>query len=328
MSKHLRDTLIPKGRTIYFDEEHHKYTNELGFTYTSTTTVVGKYTDDFKSMKIAKACERIGHNPNHPKYLNYKGKTASQLVREWKQTTKEACEFGTKKHNFLEESVKQATGYKTNARGYIEGKIYTLDDVMINHNYGRLKIIEFAKTGVQNKYPKIFDILKGLSKAGYFIYAEIGVYDDLYGVSGLIDILCINHTTGDFIIVDWKTNKAPIHFDSGYYAKTIDGRLDLDKWISKDEHFAYPLNHLADSVGNHYAMQLSTYAYLVTTFGYTFKGLVLCHIRPIEEQFAVRENWKEVVEVFNLQYLENDSKLMLDDFRMKNTEQQGQLQFN
>lgn len=327
MKKKLRDTLIPKGRTIYFDEEHHKYTNELGFTYTSTTTVIGKYCPEKDFKKIAKICANIGRNANHPKYLIYKGKTDYQLLKEWGKITDDACEFGTKKHNFLEDAVKLSTSYKKNARGYIDGKIYTVDDIMVNHNYGRLKITELAKTGLKDKYPDIFEILEELSKQGYYIYAEIGVYDDLYGISGLIDILCINHKTNKFIIVDWKTNKAPIRFDAGYYEKTIDGLLDLNKWKPSVDTFKYPLTHLADSVGNHYTMQLSTYAYLVSTFGYSFNGLVLCHIRPIEQKWIPRDNWDEKVEIYNIDYLVNDAKLMLGDFKLSNTETQGTLQF-
>lgn len=320
--------LVPKGRTIYFDEEAHKYSNELGFVYTSTTTVVGKYTEDFEKEKIAKACERIGKNPNHKDFLKYKGKSAKMILDEWAATTKVSCDFGTIKHNFLETAVKTANGYKKNAKGFIDGRIYTIDDIIVNHNYGRLKLKVFEQSGVKDKYPEIYTILKGLHEAGYYIYAEIGVYDDNYGISGLIDILCVNHHTNDFIIVDWKTNKAPIRFDCGYYKKDDYGLLDLNNWVKKDERFKHPLSHLEDSVGNHYSMQLSTYAYLVTTFGYKFKGLILCHIRPLEQRFVPRENWNEVIDIYNLTYLENDSRLMLDDFRMKNVQTQGKLQFD
>ena len=115
MKRKLRDMLIPKGRTIYFNEEAHKYTNELGFTYTSTTTLIGKYCPEEDFVEIAKACERIGRNPNHPQYLKYKGKFYKEIMDEWKKITEESCAFGTIKHNFLEQSIKLATGYNLNA---------------------------------------------------------------------------------------------------------------------------------------------------------------------------------------------------------------------
>lgn len=327
MASKINNLLIPKGRTIFFNEEEHKYTNELCIAYTSCTTIIGKYVPEKDFKKIAENCERIGRNPNHPKYLKYKGKKAYQLLKEWDVTTVEACNFGSIKHNFLETSVKSCTGYNLNARGYIDGKIYTIDDIIENHNYGRLELKRFERTGVKDTYPDIYNILLSLHKNGYYLYAEIGVYDDKYMISGLIDILAVNHTTGKFIIVDWKTNKAPMRFDAGHYEKDDYGLLNLDKWIPSEDTFLSPLSHLADSTGNHYTMQLSTYAYLVTTFGYTFGGLILCHIRPIEQRFIPRDNWAEVVEIYPLQYLESDSKLMLGDFQMKNIDVQTKMLF-
>ena len=325
MKNLLRDRLIPKGRTIYFNEEAHKYTNELGIAYTSTTTVIKKYEVEKDFEGIAKACERIGQNPRHPKYEHYKGKTWQQLIKQWDKTTKDSCEFGTKKHSYLEQAVKNSNGYNRNGNGYIDDKIATLDEIIARHNYGRVTIEDFRNTGIDIKYPDIFNIIVGITKAGYYIYAEIGVYDDAYGISGLIDILCINHKTLEFIILDWKTNKAPIRFDSGHYEKLKDGRLDFDKWKSTNDKMQYPIDTLDDSTGNHYALQLSTYAYLVTTFGYTFKGIILCHIRPIEEPFKPREDWNEIVEVYKIPYIEKEVKLMMNHFMMNNREQQTKL---
>jgi hypothetical protein len=79
----------------------------------------------------------------------------------------------------------------------------------------------------------------------------------------------------------------------------------------------YPISHLKDSVGIHYTLQLSTYAYLASTFGFKLKGIILFHIRPIEERFKTREEYEEVVENYHIQYLENDVKLMLDDHKTK-----------
>lgn len=327
MKKPLREQLIPKGRTIYFNEEAHKYSNELGFVYTSTTTVIGKYYEHQDFEEIAKACERIGRNPNHKDYLKYKGKTYRDILKSWDKITVESCGFGSAKHNFLETSVKTSNNYFRNANGFIDGRIYTIDDIIYKHSYGKVNLKVFEKQGVKERYPKIYTILESLVKEGFHIYAEIGVYDDTYGVSGLIDILCINHKTRKFIIVDWKTNKAPIRFDSGYYKKDVNGLLDLNNWFAQDKRFLKPLTHLADSVGNHYTLQLSTYAYLVETWGYELDALLLCHIRPIEQAFISRDDWEEVVEPLPIKYLKNDVMSMLDDFRMKNIPQQGVMQF-
>ena len=168
--------------TIFFNEEAHKYTNELGFTYTSTTTLIGKYCPKQDFNEIAKACERIGRNPNHKDYLKYKGKFAHQIIEEWNKITEESCAFGTIKHNFLECAVKNSNQFFINAKGFIDGQIYTIDDILFKHNYGRVKLEVFERSGVKEKYPIIYNILLGFHNLGYHIYAEIGVYDDTYGI--------------------------------------------------------------------------------------------------------------------------------------------------
>ena len=97
--KCVSEKILPKGRILYFNEEEHKYTDDLGNGYISVTTLIGKYTQEFKIEEIAAACERIGKNPRHPKYQKYKGKTKKQILWEWEQETIKACDKGTKKHS-------------------------------------------------------------------------------------------------------------------------------------------------------------------------------------------------------------------------------------
>lgn len=321
----LHNQLIPKGRTIYFNEEKHRYTNELGIPYISATTIIGKYTEDFKKEEIAKACERIGRNPRHPKYEMYKNKSYKKILEEWEAITVEACNFGSKTHNYLELAVKSNNNYKRVQNQFINDRIYTIDDIIKKHNFGTLNLTTFAKYGIDKKYPQIYATLRHLTESGFRIYAEIGVYDDRYYVSGLIDILCVNWDTLEFIILDWKTNKAPFTYKSGYYAKHTEGLfkglLNLDNFIEKNEFFKAPLNHIPDSVGHHYALQLSMYAFLCESFGLKFRNLCLFHIRPIEQPGTDRSLWEEVLEIHPIEYMKDDIKLLLNDYSSKNTHQ-------
>ena len=311
---HLSSRLVPKGRTLYFNEELHKYTDDLETNYTSTTTVIGKYHEKFDSKSIAEACEKIGKNRTHPKYLKYKNKTAKQLIYEWELETLRACDKGSAKHSYLETTIKAANGYNLNAKGFIEDKIYTIDDVIVGHNFGKLSLKFFTNSGIDVKYPTIFHFIKNLVEQGFNIYAEIGVYDYGLKVSGLIDILFIRGT--EFIILDWKTNKAPIKFEAGYFDKSSDGKLLLDKFISKDTFMYYPINYLEDSIGNHYTLQLSIYDYLVESFGLTCLGNILCHIRTIEsDTLSFDENGKQIekeeVTMIPIKYLKEDVEKLL-----------------
>lgn len=77
--KCVSEKILPKGRILYFNEEEHKYTDDLGNGYISVTTLIGKYTQEFKKEEIAAACERIGKNPRHPKYQNIKVKLRNKF---------------------------------------------------------------------------------------------------------------------------------------------------------------------------------------------------------------------------------------------------------
>ena len=308
----LKYKLVPKGRILSFDEELHKYTDDVNTPYTSTTTIIGKYYEKFdkKAKDIADACERIGKNPTHPKYERYRGKTAKQLLYEWEQETDRACKKGSKKHAFLENTIKSSNGYNINAKGFINGRIYTIDDIIRGHNYGKLSLKYFVDSGIADVYPTIYSIIKELTASGFRIYAEIGVYDVRFYVSGLIDILLVRGN--EFIILDWKTNKAPLRFDSGYYEKNVDGTLNLNSWIAQDKFMYHPISHLHDSVGNHYTMQLSVYDYLVESFGFRCIGNILCHIRTIESSnIIVDEEEKEEVTFHDIKYLKRETEAML-----------------
>lgn len=312
--------LIPKGRQIFFNEEAHKYTDDLNNNYISVTTLIHKYVNEFNKEEIAKACERIGKNPNHKDYLKYKNKSAKQILKEWELETKRACDKGTDKHNFLENAVKSSSGYNKTDSGYIQDQIYTIDDIIDRHNYGKLNLDYFIETGINEKYPQIFAVIKHFVGKGYNIYSEIGVYSFQYLVSGLIDILFVK---GDeFVILDWKTNKAPIRFESGFYKKDRYNNL-TDEYVLKEEYFKAPLNDLQDSVGNHYTMQLSTYAYLVETFGFKCKGLILCHIRTVNNKkvsFNSDSKFEESEEIkfHKIEYLKENVEKMLGDYAVNN----------
>lgn len=314
----LVNKLKPKGIPLYFNEEAHRYTDITGKVYTSMTTCIGKYTDDFKTEQIAEACERIGRNPRHEKYPLYKGKSKKQLINEWKIESDRANKHGNEKHKFLEDNINNYNGFMNNSRPKREHeRLYTVDDIIANHNFGKLNINKLGDSPLADKYPMILDLLRSIDKDGFHIYTELGVYDPYWGISGLSDLPCVHHKHREVLIGDWKTNKAPMRFDSGYYAKFPDGRLNLDKWIPKSDYFAPPLHNIPDSTGNHYTVQLSGYGLLFETFGYKHIGNVLCHIRSVENQFLPREQWEEEVTIMELDILHNECRAMFEDHRKK-----------
>lgn len=269
--------LHPKNRTIFFDEKLHKYTDNFKNPYTSVTTVIGKYGNEFKTEEVARACVKIGKNPSHPKYLKYKGKSLETILAEWKYLKDTACENGSQKHDYIEQVIKTSTGY-TFHKGttLINGEIYTLDDVIENPGYGELTIDFFIEAGFDKRFPVIFADLIIFANNGFRFYAEVGAYNAELLVSGLIDLFVTNGVW--FIIIDWKTNKTDIRYESGYYDKDNAGNI-TNIFIYKNEFMLPPLNHIPDSVGYHYALQLNTYAWFAIDRGLKYGGAILYQIR-------------------------------------------------
>ena len=161
------------------------------------------------------------------------------------------------------------------------------DDIIKNHRYGILNIDSFAKSGIKDRYPTIYNTIAGLVNVGFKIYAEIGTYDYKYLVSGLIDVLLVRDK--EFIILDWKTNKAPIKFEGGYWSKNKNGELDFD------------------DTGN----ILNEYNYTGKTFQYPLDKLEDSSDRVIRNEF-------QVVEIKKFPYLKNEVVTMLNDYAKKN----------
>lgn len=321
---------MAKKTVIYFDPDKHKYTDIVGNVYISATTLIGEYAHKFSDNEeaIAKACERIGKNPNHAKYLRYKGKTAARLLMEWEKTKTVACDKGNIKHDHLEKTIKFSNNYNKvfGNRDSATQILYTIEDIVTEHQYGIVDESKLIEKNLHIDYPLIYNSLLSLIKGGWRLYAEIAVFDSDKLVSGLIDLLAVKGNK--FIILDWKTNQATIRFEAGYYDKDNDGNL-TDTYIFKrpdaiDRYFKSPLNKLDASVGNKMALQLSLYAFLVEQRGYEYVGSLIFHIR--HEKYTayykeVDDNpsllGKNVVHTVAMPYLKDDIVKMLNDYENK-----------
>jgi len=314
---------------LYFDEACHKYTDNENNLYISTTTLISKYEKKQDFSQIALACERIGRNPRHPKYNKYKNKSKAQIEKEWDKITEIALIDGNEKHNYLEDAVKSANGYKrVGEERYINDRIYTISDILDNHNYGRIDIDFFVKTGIKDRYPQIFELIRFFVEQGYRIYSEIGTFSVNYLISGLIDLLLVK---GDrFYIIDWKTNRADIKFESGYFEKDTSGNL-TDNFIYTRDYFLPPLHYLEASVGNKYTLQLSMYDYLTEQFGLTCLGNILCHIRKTDysefDEVVIKNPQLELygkqrVDFLPIKYLKDDIIRMVEDYKSNRPNEQ------
>lgn len=280
---------------IYFNEKEHKYTDDRGNTYTSTTTYLSKYYPKFDTEGEALRCSR---KYKARKGHRYYGMTPSDIKNYWKKLTDTSLDRGNERHNYLEDTVKRVTGYNKIEGRFINDRIYTIDDILENHTYGLVDISMYEKAGLKDRYPEIYNVILYHHERGYRLYAEIGVYMYDRLISGLVDLLVVKGK--EFRVLDWKTNKDNIQFKSGYYKRDHSGK-DLRIWVDQTKYMYPPISHLPECNGTKYALQLSTYAHLIELRGYKCTGIYLCHIQPeMDDLNRIIPNGNEKVNWINM----------------------------
>lgn len=305
---------------LYFKEEGHKYNDTLNNSYLSCTTFLHDYKPAYdRTYWLRKKSKELGISEK-------------KLAEQWQNITNEACERGTKTHNYLEDNIKDISMF-SKAVSYLnqthDGRMITVADIP-NLNVRPLDINRFIEQ-TENKYPKIYEVFQYYTDRGYIIYSEIGAFLIDYLLSGTIDILAIRED--QFVILDWKTNRDGLKFESGYFKKdksTIPHQL-TNEWINKDERLLAPLTHLQNCNGNLYTLQLSMYAKMVELIlGIPCVGLGLCHIgspfilnqygqplRNKNNQYDIDPNGVETVQWFKINYLSKECNTILYDRKLK-----------
>lgn len=305
---------IYQNTYLYFDEGPHRYTDTNGNEYISVTTIIGNYCPKFDAKYWA-----------HKK-AKEQGVSEKEILRQWNRIKDEACDRGTATHNGIENAIKDVSKFKE-AIKYLEqagGRCITVAD--IPQLIPTPLDIDKFKEATGYKYEEIYRVFDYYVQRGYTIYSEIGVFDPYLLISGTIDILCYRPT--DFVILDWKTNRDGLKFESGYYKKdktTIPNQL-TDIWVRKSEKMLPPLNHLPECNGSHYTMQLSIYGRLTERIlGIPCTGLGLCHIQspfilnnygqPLRDKdgYHVDPNGVETVKWFRIEYLANEAEAVFKD---------------
>ena len=303
---------------LYFDEGPHKYTDSNGNEYVSVTTLIGNYCPKFDAKYWA-----------HKK-AREQGVSEKEILKQWDKIKNEACDRGTNTHNGIENAIKDVSKFKE-AIQYLQqvgGRCITVADIP-NLIPTPLDIDKF-KEATENKYEEIYRVFQFYTERGYTIYSEIGVFDPELLISGTIDILC--DRPSDFVILDWKTNRGGLQFESGYYKKdktTIPNQL-TNEWVRKNDKMLPPLNHLPECNGSHYSMQLSIYARLTERIlNKPCTGLGLCHIgspfvlnnygQPYRDVdgFHIDPNGTDSVNWFRINYLKNEADAIFADRKIQ-----------
>lgn len=252
------------GNVKYNDEEH-LYWDDNG-KFISVTTLIGKFCQPFDSdyWSSYKAIERVldketfkiakkdlQNNVSIDKIIEAFdidredfNSAKQDILDEWQKKNIEACERGTKIHADLEHSFtkKKETDMKKYGLG---GKF------LINTNDS------LNKSNIE-----LLDIDKGVFPE-YLIYRTSD--DNKFRLAGQIDLLIKDGN--DIYIRDYKTNNK------------IDEKSYYNPRTKKYQMMNYPLNNLMDCNKVHYALQLSTYAWMLQKINpqFNIKQLMLIH---------------------------------------------------
>ena len=314
----VRDTRYEDVK-LTFKEEGHSYTDSLGNSYLSATTLLHRYSPAFdKSYWLKKKAQEL--------HMSEK-----RLAGQWDTITKEACERGTKTHNGLEDGIKGSSMFKEAVKYMIKenGEMITVADIpSIHTNVKEMYLDEFIDM-TEGKYPKFYEVFKYYISRGYKIYSEIGAFLIDYLLSGTIDVLLLRDD--QFVIGDWKTNRGGLKFESGYYKKdkTSIPNQETDVWVTTKETLLPPVNNLPKCNGMIYNLQLSLYAVFVEyILGIPCAGLWLGHIesyfvlnqygRPKrfpDGLYHVKKDPHPQCTLHKMQFLRNEIYAILEDRR-------------
>ena len=272
---------------VYFDDTHEYRAKSDDLKGVSVTTMIHAYTTPFDATfwSSYKALEAL-LEPEifgilKPKLLQTKRFNKSILDK----LDIDLDLFNSKKQEILDSYTlenKKSCEYGTKVHAQIENALYGRDPNTLK------------KFGVGGKMP----VYKGkyILELGSGVYPEfmISYREDDFLLCGQVDLIIAD---GDDIqIIDHKSNKK-IEFKSFY-----------DKYKKSQTMMKYPLNTIQDCNGQHYTLQLSTYAWMIQQLNprYNIKRLTI---------HWIDHDGKETF--IDVPYMKQEVEKMLTDYKKK-----------
>ena len=289
-------TIDKQNGNVRYNDEEHLYWDDDG-KYISVTTLIGKYANAFDKdfWSAYKALERIMTSEQFRmekskllqtrvvdidnilniydlKLLDF-NKAQQDILDEWQRQNEESCKRGTAIHAQLENMYVKKSN--TDLKKYGLGGTF-----LVNTN----KSLEMNNQ-------TLLEIDKGVFPE-YLVSRKSE--DGKFKLAGQIDLLIKD---GNNIWVrDYKTNRK------------IDQKSYFDPVTKKNQMMLAPLSNIMDSNYWHYALQLSTYAWMLQKINPEFKiqGLTLEH----------HDHFDNIVE-YEVPYLKSDVERMCKDYKLK-----------
>lgn len=162
------------------------------------------------------------------------GVSQDEIKARWAKINKTACRYGTKMHTVAERIFNGE---------FVDDSTFTPEEQVVFH--------------------QINQVVSRMKEKPYDYESEKIVFDPTMNVAGTIDLLGRNKNTGDYILMDWKTNK----------------RIRKDnEW---GDTFLSPVDDLPDCEFSLYGLQLSMYEKILKDGGFIDKNAnvkkYICH---------------------------------------------------
>ena len=255
-----------KNGDIVFYEKEHLYQNVKypHIKYTSVTSIIGKYHEPFdkdfwssygaiKNIMTESIFKKSGTQAMFLDLKKFKYEWLMMLgiskedfeaeklniLATWEQRNKEACEYGTQYH--LERELEFYKSPKIKLTEYIGDET---EFVCERHNWDL------------NRENAVLP--------EYLVYYSSK--DGLINIAGQIDLVV--KKGNDIYIMDFKSN-----------SKGIEDKPFYDSKLKRTKRMYHPIFHIDDTTMNHYALQLSIYAFMLQRINpdFNIKLLKLLH---------------------------------------------------
>ena len=197
------------------------------------------------------------------------GVTQQEIKDRWSKINKMACRHGTKMHSVAERVFNGE---------FVDDSTFSPDQKIV--------------------FGQIHAVVNKMKERPYVYESEKIVFDPKINVAGTVDLIGRNKNNGDYLLVDWKTNK----------------RIRMDnEW---GDTFLSPIDDLPDCEYNLYGLQLAMYEHILKEGGFIDQNAnvrkFICHFHAesgckfheIGDKFApfkdrILSDWKKRQEAIN-----------------------------
>lgn len=211
----------PRGHEIVFTEDNHSYRSVINgkeVSYISGTTFLGKFFPQFDPTgEITARCAKK------------EGITVQEIKEKWAAKGRESCRLGTRLHELCED-IELGKPIRNTPENEIEARRFANGKNLATKLKSSIDILGVEKIVFSHRLPT--------------------------PIAGTIDLFGKSKKTGEYLILDWKTN-ASIEQENKYNKFCLD-----------------PIKHIPDTNFTHYALQLSLYQYILKLEGYVEKDAI------------------------------------------------------